>query len=127
MKLKFKDCFTIDAHLYNVVPKSTIKKVYLLLFSQRYSMTVLLRLTEASFSVNQNSKVMFLIASFFKRLNEVLNQFEHNYEHDIAFGTVFHHTGVTIPSKTVIKKNCQIFKNVTFGLKNGRYCICSLP
>lgn len=122
--MRFKECFSWDGHKYNVIPKSWIKKIYLLAMTQRYSMPVYLRLTEYFYQKYKKNNLFIhkVMASYFKRKNEKINQFEHGYEHKIAPGTLFHHTGVTLPSHTVIEKNVQIFKNVTLGLVDGKAC-----
>lgn len=122
--MKLKDCFTVDAHKYNQVPSSWIKRFLLLYYSQSYSMPVYLRLTEYFFAKYKktNNKVYLMFAHFFKRKNETKNQFEHGFNHNIAFGTLFHHTNVTINDEISIGNNVQIFKNVTFALSNGKVC-----
>jgi acetyltransferase-like isoleucine patch superfamily enzyme len=51
-----------------------------------------------------------------------MNQFEHGFNHNVAFATLFHHTGVTINDDINIGENVQIFKNITFAKVNGRVC-----
>ncbi|XKH02622.1 acyltransferase [Marinobacter nauticus] len=117
-----KDCFVVDCHKYNPVPTGIVRKIYALLFTQRYSMSVYLRLTEYFYSIylEKNRRIYLLIANYFKRKNEVVNQFEHGYLHDIREGTLFHHTGVTLNDNVTIERNVQIFKNVTFALVDGK-------
>jgi len=62
------------------------------------------------------------MADFFKRKNEVKNNFEHGYQHNIAYGTLFHHTGITLNDNVVIDDNVQIFKNVTLAIVEGKTC-----
>jgi serine acetyltransferase len=122
--MRLKECFDVDESRFNPVPRNVIKRVYLLLFRQRYSMTVYLRLTEyfyGRYSENKNP-LYRLLADIFKRKNEVRNNFEHGYMHNIEPGVLFHHTGVTINDDISIGKNVQIFKGVTFGLVNGQVC-----
>jgi acetyltransferase-like isoleucine patch superfamily enzyme len=122
--MTLKECFTVDEHKYNVVSRNWLKRIYNLYMTQRYSMPVYLRLTEYFYKkyVDKKNKFYLLLAQYFKRKNEVVNQFEHGFEHNIAYGTLFHHTGVTLPSNTVIGKNVQIFKNVTLALVDGKEC-----
>ena len=122
--MTFKECFTIDNHKYNLVAKTWLKRLYNLYMTQRYSMPVYLRLTEYFYSKykNNNSRLSLIVSQYFKRKNETINQFEHGYEHNIAYGTLFHHNGVTLPGKTTINENVQIFKNVTLALVDGKEC-----
>jgi serine O-acetyltransferase len=87
-------------------------------------MPVLLRLTEYFYRryCKSKNKAWLHFAIITKRSNEILNQFDHGYEHDIAPGTLFHHTGVTMNDDIKIGKNVQIFKNITFAKVNNRVC-----
>ena len=49
-----------------------------------------------------------------------MNDFEHSANPKIAKGIIFHHSGVTITSETVIETGVHIYRNVTFGTKNGK-------
>lgn len=119
-----KECFEFDVHKYNKIPKSLFSKIFRILYFQRYSMPVLLRLTEYFHYQHKkkNSKLFYLFSLTTKRLNEIVNQFEHGFEHHIQPGVLFHHTGVTFPAKTRIDNNVQIFKNVTLALVKGEVC-----
>ena len=35
-------------------------------------------------------------------------------------GVVFHHTGVCITSDTIIEEGVHLYRNITFGAKNGK-------
>jgi len=122
--MRLKECFYADAHKYNEVPRFFLKQLFYLFLFQRYSMPVLMRLTEYFYRMYLRSgfRIFYLCSSLFKRMNELLNQFEHGYEHDIAYGTLFHHTGVTISGGTCIGRNVQIFKGVTLARKSGKDC-----
>ena len=122
--IRFLDCFVIDEHKYNRTPKSWAKRFYKILLTQRYSMPVLLRMTEYFYYRNKKSKrnLWIILADITKRLNETLNQFEHGYHHNIAASTLFHHTGVTLNDKVEISENVQIFKNVVLAKVNGNVC-----
>lgn len=123
--MKFSDCFSMDAHKYNPVPASWMGKVYRLWSTQRYSMSVYLRLTEyCHWRYRRSGNRFFLfLARYWKRKNEVVNQFEHGFQHDIAAGTLFHHTGVTLQDGVRIEPNVQIFKQVTLALVKGQTCV----
>lgn len=120
----FAECFSVDRHKYNPIPKSWLGKIRRLILTQRYSMPVYLRLTEYFYMRHKknNDAIYLFFAEYFKRKNEILNQFEHMFEHQIAAGTLFHHTGVTMPSGTIIENNVQIFKNVTLALVDNQPC-----
>lgn len=120
--MTLKECFIIDKHKYNPIPRSWIGRFFRLKRRQRYSMPVYMRLTEYFYQKYKNSNFspFFWMANYFRRKNEVLNQFEHGYHHNIAAGTLFHHTGVTLNNGIKIHKNVQIFKHVTFALVDGK-------
>jgi len=88
-------------------------------------MVVYLRLTEYFYSLykEKNNKLYLIFSNYFKRKNEVVNQFEHGYQHKISHGTLFHHTGVTLNDHVTIEKNVQIFKHVTLALVKGQTCV----
>ena len=119
-----RECFVYDAHRYNPVPNSWFKKLYLFFLTQRYSMPVLMRLTELFYKKYRKRRNMFwkFLADLCKRRNEAVNHFEHGYYHFIAPGVLFHHTGVTIAHGTRIQDNVQIFKNVTLAYVGKRSC-----
>ena len=87
-------------------------------------MPVYLRLTEYFYKRYKctNIIVYLLLAQYFKRKNEVINQFEHGFQHNISAGTLFHHTGITMNDGIRIGKNVQLFKNITFAQVDGRVC-----
>lgn len=122
--MKFIDCFLIDHHKYNPTPKSWLMRCYKIKLTQRYSMTVYLRLTEYFYAryTLRNNRFYLLLADFFKRKNETRNNFEHGYQHNIAYKTLFHHTGVTLNNNVVIEESVQIFKDVTLALVEGKTC-----
>lgn len=124
LNMKLFDCFTVDHHKYNKIPKWWVQRISRLYARQRYSMPVLLRLTEYFFHKykTNGSRIYLEFANYFRRKNETLNQFEHGYYHHIHPGTLFHHTGVTVNNDIVIRENVQIFKNVTFAKVNGKVC-----
>ena len=126
--MTFKDCFSVDEHKYNRIPKSIIGKIWALKTSARYSMPVYLRLTEFCYHKSVCSKwkikkkLFFLLAVYFKSKNEIRNSFEHGYYHNIAEGTIFHHTGVTVNNGIIFEKDVQVFKDVTFAKVKGKVC-----
>ena len=119
-----RECFSYDEHKYNPVPKSWFKKLYLFFLTQRYSMPVLMRLTELFYKIyrKKNNKIWKFLADFCKRRNEVVNQFEHGYYHFISAGVLFHHTGVTIAHGVSVARNVQIFKDVTLAYVDKKSC-----
>ena len=53
------------------------------------------------------------------RNNQIKNNFEYGANPKIAAPVVFHHTGVCITSGTVIEPGVHLYRNITFGVKNG--------
>ncbi len=113
----FRECFYFDQGEMNPNPLGVLRKLWLLQFASRYSMPVLMRLCQY---FHTKSKVGHLIANVLMRRNQSHNNFEHGLNPKIAAGVVFHHTGVCITSDTVIEKGVQMYRNVTFGSKNGK-------
>ncbi|MGP1359858.1 serine O-acetyltransferase [Campylobacter sp.] len=124
--INFKDCFTMDAHELNRIPKTWFGKIYYLMMYSRYSMPVYMRLAQFFYLKRTSSKNLFtrnifaLLHSYFTRKNQINNSFEVSPSCKIERGVVFHHSGVTITSDTVIESGVHIFKNVLFGLKNNK-------
>ena len=80
-------------------------------------MPVLMRLSQY---FGSKGKVGKLVAVVLLRINQSCNNFEHGSDPKIASGVVFHHTGVCITSDTIIESGVHIYRNVTFGAKNGK-------
>ena len=122
-----KACFYFDEHALNPIPKGWVRKIMnlTLLSNSRYSMPVLMRLSQYFFIKSSKAKSTFLkkayllFSSYFSLKNIVRNNFEHGANPKIQKGVVFHHTGVCITSDVVIETDVHIFRNVTFGSKNG--------
>ena len=76
------------------------------------------------------NKVLFrfydLTEKIIARLNFSLNGgFEANHNADVKPGLFIHHPqGIIIGGNTKIGSNCHLFKNILFGVKNGRYPVC---
>jgi len=123
----FKECFYFDEHKLNPVPRGWVRKfLFLTIFSKpRYSMSVYMRLTQFFYIKSLNSKsflfkkLYFFLSFYFRRLNIIKNNFEHSLNPKISAGVIFHHTGVCITDKTQIESGVHIYRNVTFGIKNG--------
>lgn len=124
----FKECFYFDEHEINPTPKGWIEKILrLTIFSNsRYSMPVYMRLSQYYFIRSYSTKnrilriVYSLLSSYIRRKNVIKNNFEHGANPKISPGVVFHHTGVCITSNTVIESGVHIYRNTTFGAKNGK-------
>lgn len=120
-----KECFTLDEADINPIPKGITGKIIALFLSARYSMPVLMRLSQYYYlkSINVSNKIRKkaynMLAYFLRRVNQVNNHFEHGVNPQIAAGVVFHHCGVCISSYTVIESGVHIYRNVTFGAKDG--------
>ena len=114
----FCDCFRLDSHELNPIPKSLPIKIYRIIFSSRYSMPVLMRLSQYFYNLG-NPKIFNVISVILRRLNQSINNFEHGADPKIEAGVVFHHSGVCITSETTIERSVHIFRNVVFGSKEG--------
>lgn len=121
----FIECFCLDEHELNPVPEGIFKKIIALLLDSRYSMSTLMRLCQFFFKKSQKTNHIYkkfyrILASIFMRINQSFNNFEHGINPKIAAGVVFHHSGVCVTSDTVIESGVHVYRNVTFGAKNGR-------
>lgn len=121
----FGECFSFDESALNPTPRGMVRKAYTVLIQSRYSMTVLMRLTQHYFIKSRTAHkitafIYIQIASVFSRLNQILHGFEHGINPKIEPGVVFHHLGVTITADTVIESGVHIYGNVLFGMKNGK-------
>jgi len=115
----------MDEHMLNPIPKGKIRKLRALVLSSRYSMPVLMRLSQLFFIRYSKSTaikrcIYALLHSLVFRINQVCNHFEHGGNPHIAPGVVFHHSGVCITSGTIIEKGVHLYRNITFGSKNGQ-------
>ncbi|KKL26886.1 hypothetical protein LCGC14_2390760 [marine sediment metagenome] len=110
----FWDCFSCDENEMNPTPERLTGKIFSLLMSSRYSMPVLMRLTQ--YFTRRN---MGILATICSRANEILNNFEHGIDPQIAEGVVFHHTGVVITGSAIVEEGVHIFSNVLLGTRNG--------
>lgn len=122
--VSFKDCFTFDESELNPTPRGVFRKAVMLYLGPRYSMTTLMRLSQYYYvkSAAKGSilhRFYGLFASYLRRKNIIWNDFEHGVNPRIAPGIVLHHTGVCITSKTIIETEVHLYRNVTFGEKNG--------
>ncbi len=115
--MSFRECFYFDQSEMNPTPPGVLRKLWSILFSSRYSMPVLMRLCQY---FHNRGKFGKLISIVLMRRNQSHNNFEHGCNPKIAAGVIFHHTGVCITSDTVIEKGVQIYRNVTFGSKDGQ-------
>ncbi len=121
----FSECFSLDEHASNPIPKGWLRKFRSLFLSSRYSMPVLMRLSQFYYLTSQKEftkigqKVRGLLSVMLRRANVIVNQFEHGANPQIAAGVVFHHTGVCITSDTMIESGVHIYRNVTLGIKDG--------
>lgn len=119
----FWHCFTVDEHVLNKIPRTRIGQLVMLFLRARYSMPVLMRLTQYYYRKSKRggiflAKIYWFFSAYFRRMNQVLNLFDHGYEPKIGPGVVFHHAGVCITSNTVIEPGVHIYRNVTFGNKD---------
>jgi len=116
----FWACFNFDEHPLNPVPKGIARKIFRLWFYPRYSMPVYMRLAQYFYRRKTfGGKLFVFLAHYFRRRNEVRNNFEVNFNNAIAPGVVFHHTGVTITAGTILETGVHVYNNVTLGSRNG--------
>lgn len=120
----FRECFVFDASELNPLPRGWGRTLMMLIFSARYSMPVLLRLTQYFYRRGirvggWRDKFWGFLSLISRRLNEVVNHFEHESDPCVAAGVVFHHTGVCMTGGTVLEAGVHVYRNVTFGMRNG--------
>jgi len=121
------ECFYFDDHELNPKPKGFFDILLRLTVNNgsRYTMPVYMRIAQINRIKydNTHNKLLKLIYLFlfryFCRKNQVKNNFEHGSNPLIEPGVVFHHSGVTITGRTVIERGVHIYRNVTFGIKDG--------
>jgi serine O-acetyltransferase len=109
-------CWTFDDGPLMRVPKNWPRRVAYSLIDQRYSTSVLLRLTQYYFDRSRPG-----VSRLVSRLNGVLNGVEVNPRARVGAGVVFHHRRVVIGGRTVIGEGAHLFANVNFGLRSGGY------
>ena len=116
----FRTCFSFDEHPLNPVPKGIFRKAIALWLYPRYSMSVYMRLAQYFYCKKaKGGRLFVLLAYYFRRKNEVKNNFEVNLSDAIGPGVIFHHTGVTITAGTVLEGGVHVYRNVTLGARNG--------
>ena len=120
----FKECFSMDEHELNPTPKGIFRKIKALFMNSRYSMSVLMRMTQF-FHIKSTLPGMlgrfYRLGSFVSsRINRIANQFEHGINPRIEAGVVFHHCNVCITSEAIVESNAHIYRSVTLGFKGGK-------
>ena len=114
----FRTCFSFDEHPLNPVPKGIFRKAIALWLYKRYSMSVYMRLAQYFYcNKAKGGRLFVLLAYYFRRKNEVKNNFEVNLSDAIGPGVIFHHTGVTITAGTVLEAGGGVSKKVAPGLR----------
>ena len=122
-----RECFYFDDHELNPRPKGFFDILIRLTVNNtsRYTMPLYMRVAQINRikydrTSNRILKVIYLfLFKYFCRKNQIKNNFEHGSNPNIEPGVVFHHTGVTITGKTIIERGVHIYRNVTFGGKDG--------
>lgn len=120
-----RECFNFDETDLNPTPKGFLRKIVGIYLNTRWSMTVLMRLSQYFHIKSEKCKgtkrtFYIYLSAYLRRKNQILNNFEHGANPKIAKGIVLHHPGVTITSETVIETGVHIYKRVTFGTKNKK-------
>ena len=120
----FKECFSMDEHELNPTPKGIFRKIKALFMNSRYSMSVLMRMTQF---FHIKSTLPGMLGRFYRfgsfvssRINRIANQFEHGINPRIEAGVVFHHCNVCITSDAIVESNAHIYRSVTLGFKGGK-------
>ena len=120
----FKDCFYMDGCKLNPTPKGVLNKIKGLLISPRYSMPVLMRLSQYFHlkQINSNKGWRFyrFASNVMRRINGMINQFDHGTNPRVEEGVVFFASNICLTSEAVIESGAQIFRNVTLCRKAGR-------
>ena len=120
----FKECFSMDEHEINPTPKGIFRKIMALFMKPRYSMPVLMRMTQF---FHIKSTLPGMLGRFYRfgsfvssRINRIANQFEHGINPRIEAGVVFHHCNVCITSDAIVESNAHLYRSVTLGSKGGK-------
>lgn len=121
----FGDCWTMDTGPLNPEPRGVLKKLYAVSVFPRYGMPVYMRLAQlCAGKAKSGSGFAAAFWTFWQRWFTAANIRKHAFEVSpacsIAPGVVFHHIGVCITGGTVIEEGVHIYRNVTFGTKDGR-------
>jgi len=122
-----KECFYFDHHELNPRPEGLFDIFLRLTFNNtsRYTMPLYMRLAQINRVKYDASRIPLMklvykiLFYYFCRKNQIRNNFEHGSNPNIGPGVVFHHTGVTITGATKIESGVHIYRNVTFGGKDG--------
>ena len=122
-----RECFYFDDHELNPKPNGIFEILLRLTVNNtsRYTMPLYMRIAQINRIKYDKTKNRFLkltylfLFKYFCRKNQIKNNFEHGSNPLIEGGVVFHHTGVTVTGKTIIEKGAHIYRNVTFGGKDG--------
>lgn len=118
------DCFTFDASPWNPTPRGWPRRGAMIFLSARYSMTVLMRLAQFCHGKSRElggwaAAVHEKLALALRRLNEVLNDFEHGADPRVGRGVVFHHRGVCLTSGAIVEPEVHFYRHVLLGTRNG--------
>ena len=121
----FKECFYFDESDLNPTPNGLTRKIIEIYLGGRYSMTALMRLSQYSYIKANTAKglkkrLYTYMQRLFMRQNLMLHNFEYGANPQIEKGVIFHHSDVCITTKTYIESCVHIYRNVTFGEKNGK-------
>ena len=110
----FGECFTFDEGPNLKVPKNWLRRIAYLFLDQRYSSTVLFRLTQYFFDGSRP-----IWSRLVSRMNGIMNGIEANPRASAGAGIVFHHRRVVFGGETELGRAVHLFANVNFGLRNG--------
>jgi serine acetyltransferase len=83
-------------------------------------MHTLMRISQYCYVKSNNRGILRSLSGFLRRLNQILNQFDHGTNPNIEAGFSLMNSNITIASSSVIEKGVQIFGNVNIGSNNGK-------
>lgn len=110
----FGECFSFDEGPFFKVPRNWLMRFGYLFLDQRYSSTVLMRLTQFFFDMSKPCWSRFV-----SRLNGIMNGIEVSPRSNIGSGVLFHHRRVVFGGETELGRGVHLYANVNFGLRNG--------
>ena len=92
------ECFYFDKSDINQ-PRKGLRKFWDLFFLSSFSMPVIMRISQYFYRKGWAGRIL---GSFFRRLNEILNNFEHGSNPNIEKGVIFHHNSNAIPHELLV-------------------------
>ena len=115
-----RQCFNFDDCELNPTPKSW-KKIFGVFLYTRYSMSVWLRLAQYFWGKKhlRAPSIYGLLELISRRMNVVLNNFDHPGDVQAGQKIIFHHPSVIFAAGVKIEPEVHVFGGVTLGRKGG--------